>query len=83
MLALKTFFIKSVLFFTHTFQCAKIALGCKPCLLFAGEEFDQDPEHKRLKSLLIGMRFRILVIITGHVRFSTVIPQSSSFKDRG
>ena len=26
----------------------------KPALLFTGEVFEQDPEHKRIKNLLIG-----------------------------
>lgn len=35
------------------FKSAKCAAGVKPCLVFSGEPFDQDHEHKRLKSLLI------------------------------
>lgn len=34
------------------FDCAKIALGSKPCLVFVGEQFDIDPELIRLKNLL-------------------------------
>ncbi len=34
-------------------QCAKVGLGTKPCLTFAGE-FEQNAECQRLKSLLIG-----------------------------
>ena len=29
-------------------------MGTKPCLVFAGEAFDEDKEHRRLKSLLTG-----------------------------
>ncbi|XP_074655618.1 ribosome production factor 2 homolog [Tubulanus polymorphus] len=35
------------------FQTGKISLGSKPCLLFAGEPFETDHEHQRLKNLLI------------------------------
>ncbi|KAK7478883.1 hypothetical protein BaRGS_00029864 [Batillaria attramentaria] len=30
----------------------KCSFGIKPCLIFSGEPFEQDPEHKRLKNLL-------------------------------
>lgn len=36
------------------FQVSKCPEGTKPMLIFAGEAFDTDNEHKRLKSLLIG-----------------------------
>ena len=35
-------------------QGNKCSMGTKPCLVFAGEAFDEDKEHRRLKSLLIG-----------------------------
>lgn len=35
-------------------QTSKCPEGTKPMLVFAGEAFDTDNEHKRLKSLLIG-----------------------------
>lgn len=38
-------------------QASKCPEGTKPMLLFAGEAFDTDNEHKRLKSLLIGWYF--------------------------
>lgn len=38
-------------------QASKCPEGTKPMLLFAGEAFDTDNEHKRLKSLLIGGYF--------------------------
>lgn len=38
-------------------QASKCPEGTKPMLLFAGEAFDTDNEHKRLKSLLIGWCF--------------------------
>lgn len=34
------------------FTTKKVPLGTKPCLLFAGELFDQDHEYKRLKNML-------------------------------
>lgn len=37
------------------FKTQKVALGIKPCLLFAGELFEHNHEHKRIKSLLIDM----------------------------
>lgn len=45
-------FIKEVFFF----QVAKCAQGSKPCLVFAGEPFDQDHEYQRIKNLLIGKK---------------------------
>ncbi|KAJ8314511.1 hypothetical protein KUTeg_006661 [Tegillarca granosa] len=36
------------------FSGAKCAVGTKPCILFAGEPFDQELEYKRLKNLFIG-----------------------------
>lgn len=35
------------------FSGAKCAVGTKPCILFAGEPFDQELEYKRLKNLFI------------------------------
>ncbi|XP_077977046.1 ribosome production factor 2 homolog [Glandiceps talaboti] len=35
------------------FKNAKFSSGNKPCLLFSGEPFDQDYDHKRLKNLLV------------------------------
>ncbi|XP_002737014.1 ribosome production factor 2 homolog, partial [Saccoglossus kowalevskii] len=35
------------------FKNAKYSSGSKPCLVFSGEPFEQDTEHKRLKSLLV------------------------------
>lgn len=35
-------------------QASKCPEGTKPMLLFAGEAFETDGEHRRLKSLLIG-----------------------------
>ncbi|XP_048240328.1 ribosome production factor 2 homolog [Haliotis rufescens] len=35
------------------FNSAKSSLGCKPCLLFAGELFDNDDEYRRMKNLMI------------------------------
>jgi hypothetical protein len=37
------------------FKTQKVALGIKPCLLFAGELFEVNNEYKRIKSLLIDM----------------------------
>ncbi|XP_069128652.1 ribosome production factor 2 homolog [Argopecten irradians] len=37
----------------YQMQGAKCNTGSKPCLVFAGEAFDQDTEHKRLKNLFI------------------------------
>ncbi|OWF51978.1 ribosome production factor 2 homolog [Mizuhopecten yessoensis] len=37
----------------YAMQGAKCNMGSKPCLLFCGEAFDQDAEHKRLKNLFI------------------------------
>ncbi|KAH3735912.1 ribosome production factor 2 homolog [Dreissena polymorpha] len=34
-------------------QGPKCSLGTKPCLMFAGEQFDSSPEYSRLKNLLI------------------------------
>ncbi|KAG1712161.1 Ribosome production factor 2 [Nymphon striatum] len=36
------------------FKGSKIPLSTKPMLVFSGETFQQDPEFKRLKSLLLG-----------------------------
>ncbi|WAR07086.1 RPF2-like protein [Mya arenaria] len=35
------------------FEGPKCPVGTKPCLMFAGEQFDTDPELKRLKNMLI------------------------------
>jgi hypothetical protein len=35
-------------------QGPKCAIGLKPALLFNGEAFETDSEHKRIKNLLIG-----------------------------
>lgn len=35
-------------------QTSKCPEGTKPLLVFAGDTFESDNEHKRLKSLLIG-----------------------------
>ncbi|XP_078617713.1 ribosome production factor 2 homolog [Branchiostoma floridae x Branchiostoma japonicum] len=35
------------------FPTEKIAMGTKPCLVFEGEAFEQDHEHRRLKNMLI------------------------------
>jgi ribosome production factor 2 len=35
------------------FKCEKFAPGNKPCLIFHGELFDNEPEYKRLKSFFI------------------------------
>jgi len=35
------------------FQAATCAVGTKPCLMFAGEPFEEDKDHKRLKNMLI------------------------------
>ncbi|XP_013385183.1 ribosome production factor 2 homolog isoform X1 [Lingula anatina] len=35
------------------FHVGKFSLGSKPCLLFAGEAFENEPEYQRLKNLLI------------------------------
>jgi len=35
------------------FKCAKFAPGNKPCLIFHGELFDNEPEYKRLKCFLL------------------------------
>ena len=37
------------------FQNTKVPVGTKPCLLFSGEAFENDPTMKRAKSLLIDM----------------------------
>ncbi|XP_062510254.1 ribosome production factor 2 homolog [Corticium candelabrum] len=34
------------------FQTEKCSIGCKPCLVFSGDRFDQSEDFKRLKSLL-------------------------------
>lgn len=41
-------------------QTSKCPEGTKPLLVFAGEAFESDNEHKRLKSLLIGTLVRPL-----------------------
>lgn len=35
------------------FSTEKIALGLKPCLLFAGPQFDLNPDLKRLQNLFV------------------------------
>lgn len=35
------------------FDADKIAIGIKPCLLFAGPQFEQNPDLKRLQNLLV------------------------------
>lgn len=35
-------------------QGGKCSEGTKPCLMFAGETFEQDVEYRRLKNLFIG-----------------------------
>nr|CAD7449182.1 unnamed protein product [Timema bartmani] len=40
------------------FKNEKVAVGLKPCLLFAGELFDHDHEYKRLQNLLVDMFHR-------------------------
>lgn len=37
------------------FQNTKVPMGTKPCLLFSGDAFENDPTMKRAKSLLIDM----------------------------
>ncbi|KAL5010447.1 hypothetical protein ScPMuIL_012752 [Solemya velum] len=37
----------------YEFQGSKTVVGSKPCLIFSGDDFDQDVDHRRLKSLLI------------------------------
>ena len=37
------------------FQNSKVPVGTKPCLLFSGEAFENDPSMKRVKSILIDM----------------------------
>lgn len=41
--------------FKLTFQIQKCSIGTKPCLLFSGQEFENDVVYKRLKSILIGL----------------------------
>ena len=36
------------------FQTLKCSFGTKPCLLFSGQEFENDAVYKRLKNILIG-----------------------------
>lgn len=36
-------------------QASKCPEGTKPMLVFAGDAFDTDGEHNRLKSLLLGI----------------------------
>lgn len=43
-------------------QGPKCSLGMKPCILFAGEQFDTDAEYGRLRNLLIGNDVMILFI---------------------
>ena len=38
----------------YTMQTAGCTLGSKPCLVFAGDLFETDSEYTRLKNLLIG-----------------------------
>ena len=38
----------------YTIQTAGCTLGSKPCLVFAGDLFETDSEYTRLKNLLIG-----------------------------
>nr|CAD7269502.1 unnamed protein product [Timema shepardi] len=40
------------------FKNEKVAVGLKPCLLFAGELFDHNHEYKRLQNLLVDMFHR-------------------------
>lgn len=40
---------------SQCFQAPKPCLGSKPCIVFSGEAFDGDAEHKRLKNLFIGL----------------------------
>lgn len=35
------------------FTSDKVALGIKPCLLFSGPQFDQNPDFKRVQNLLV------------------------------
>jgi ribosome production factor 2 len=35
------------------FKTEKCSVGCKPCLVFSGDRFDQSEDFRRLKSLLI------------------------------
>lgn len=37
------------------FTAEKIGLGIKPCLLFAGPQFEQSPELQRLQNLLVDL----------------------------
>jgi len=37
----------------NDFKCAKFAPGNKPCLIFHGELFDNEPEYKRLKCFFL------------------------------
>ena len=41
--------------FKLAFQIQKCSIGTKPCLLFSGQEFENDVVYKRLKSILIGL----------------------------
>ena len=42
--------------FLFLLQVSKCPVGTKPCLLFTGDPFEQDHEHRRLKNLFIGMQ---------------------------
>jgi len=63
------------------FDCEKVAEGTKPCLLFAGEPFETEPDYQRLKSLLIDF-FRGPVVTSvrlqglEHVLAITAAPDS-------
>ena len=41
-------------FLFRFFQTLKCSFGTKPCLLFSGQEFENDAIYKRLKNILIG-----------------------------
>lgn len=71
-------------------QASKCPEGTKPMLVFAGEAFDTDNEHKRLKSLLIGIhqlysvnvflsfRWKLRVFVLLLIRVLFLVFQTSS-----
>ena len=46
-------------------QTEKVSAGCKPCLIFCGEEFESNTEYKRIKTFMLGKRetFKVIRLI--------------------
>lgn len=45
----------------RTFQSAKVSVGCKPCIVLQGTEFEKDESMKRIGNLMVDW-FRGAVI---------------------